>query len=127
MVASQEAPEGGPEPVVPSEAEVVAELEADRAPAPPERRHPSTIGGAFYLGIMAAAAVGMVIVVLGSWRTGVSWIGGSLLVAAFLRLVLPRRDAGMLAARHRFFDVLLMATMGGLLLFLARTIPDQPL
>ena len=126
-MTAQEAPEGRPEPVVPSEAEVAAELEADRAAAPPERRYPSTIGGAFYMGIMVAAAIGMTIVVLGSWRTGVRWIAGALVLAALLRLVLPRRDAGMLAARHRLFDVLFMGSLGGLLLFLVQTIPDQPL
>ncbi|NPC99037.1 DUF3017 domain-containing protein [Nocardioides sp. zg-DK7169] len=127
-MTAQEAPEGGPDPVVPTEAEVVADLEAvDRPPAPPVRRYPSTIGGAFYIGIMLATAIGMTIVVLGSWRTGVRWIAGALVLAAFLRLVLPRKDAGMLAARHRFFDVLFLGSLGGLLLFLVQTIPDQPL
>ncbi|MQW75953.1 DUF3017 domain-containing protein [Nocardioides sp. dk4132] len=76
---------------------------------------------------MVAAAIGMTIVVLGSWRTGVRWIAGALVLAALLRLVLPRRDAGMLAARHRLFDVLFLGSLGGMLLFLVQTIPDQPL
>ena len=40
--------------------------------------------------------------------------------------LLPARDAGMLAVRHRLVDVVLLGGVGGLLLFLARTIPNQP-
>ena len=123
-----------PEPsevVVPSAEQVAADLR-DVAPGPdpegepPERRHPSTIGGAFYLGILAATAVGLGIVVSGSWRLGVRWVAGALIVAAVLRLVLPRRDAGMLAVRHRLVDCVLLGTVGGVLVFLAQTIPNQP-
>jgi hypothetical protein len=32
----------------------------------------------------------------------------------------------MLAVRHRIVDVLLLGALGGTLLFLARTIPNQP-
>ncbi len=109
---------------VPSQEEVAAELEGARAQE--ERRYPSTIGGAFYLLIMAAAGVGIVIAWTGDWRVGVRWIAGALEAAALLRLVLPARDAGMLAVRHRAVDVLLLASVGAALLFLAQTIPDQP-
>ena len=119
-----------PEPVVPSPEEVAAELaaaEALEAAPEEERRYPSTIGGAFYLAVLAATMVGLGITWSGDWRLGVRWIAGALLAGAFLRLVLPRRDAGMLAVRHRLVDCLLLGTMGGVLLFLAQTIPDQPL
>jgi hypothetical protein len=49
-----------------------------------------------------------------------------LMVAAGLRLVLPARDAGMLAVRHRAIDVTVLAALGGLIWFLAGDIPDQP-
>ena len=39
---------------------------------------------------------------------------------------MPAKDAGMLAVRHRILDVVLLGTLGGLLLFLARTVPNQP-
>ncbi|WP_167735940.1 DUF3017 domain-containing protein [Nocardioides sp. 503] len=101
---------------------------AEGEPAPPEeRRYPSTIGGAFYLGILLTTAIGLGIVVAGNWRLGVRWVAVSLEVGAVLRLVLPRRDAGMLAVRHRAFDCLLLAGVGAALLFLAETIPEQPL
>ena len=57
---------------------------------------------------------------------GVRVLAIGLMVAAGLRLVLPKRDAGMLAVRHRAIDVTLLAALGGLLYFLAVTIPDQP-
>ena len=102
----------------------------DEVPAesaePAGRRYPSTIGGACYLLVLAAATVGLVITARGSWRLGVRWIAVSLLVAAVLRLVLPARDAGMLAVRRRAVDVLLLAVVGIGLIILTVTIPDQP-
>ena len=54
-----------------------------------------------YLVLLAASTVGLWITARGDWRLGVRWIAGSLIVAAVLRLVLPARDAGMLAVRRR--------------------------
>ncbi|MGZ4447266.1 MAG: DUF3017 domain-containing protein [Nocardioides sp.] len=90
------------------------------------RRYPSTIGGIFYLVVLAVVAVGIGIVWSGSWRLGTRWMAGGLLFAALLRLVLPSKDAGMLAVRRRWFDCVLLAGVGVLLIFLAITIPNQP-
>ena len=49
-----------------------------------------------------------------------------LFAAAALRPVLPQRDAGMLAVRHKALDVVLLAGLGAALIFLASSIPDQP-
>ncbi|MEJ7833120.1 MAG: DUF3017 domain-containing protein [Nocardioides sp.] len=92
-----------------------------------ERRYPSTIGGAFYLAILIATATGVAIVAINDWRLGVRVMGGAFLAAAVLRLVLPQRDAGMLAVRHRLVDVALLCVLGAALAFLAGSIPDQPL
>ena len=73
-----------------------------------ERRYPSTIGGAFYLLVLAIAAAGIAIVWTGDWRLGIRCLAGALCFAALLRLVLPARDAGMLAVRNRFFDSILL-------------------
>lgn len=100
--------------------------EPDGLEAPDERRYPSTIGGAFYLAILIATAVGLGIVLSGNWRLGIRWMASSLVAASALRLVLPQRDAGMLAVRHRSFDCVLLAGVGAALFFLAQTIPDQP-
>lgn len=108
--------------------EVAPEPEEPVGEQPPaERRYPSTIGGAFYLGVLITSSIGFAIVLGGNWRLGIRWLASSLLAAAALRLVLPQRDAGMLAVRHRLVDVGLLAGVGGLLIFLAETIPDQPL
>lgn len=72
-------------------------------------------------------AAGVLVARLDDWRSGVRIIGGALVGAAFLRLVLRQRDAGMLAVRHRLLDVVLLAGTGALLVLLAGSIPEQPL
>lgn len=107
----------------------------DLDPAEPEqesaeldgRRYPSTIGGAFYLVVLAVVAIAIGIVAWGSWRTGVRWFGAALAFAAVVRALLPAKDAGMLAVRRRWWDCLLLAGTGAALVFLAGSIPDQPI
>jgi len=113
---------------VPSPEEVEAELVAAGVQEPDgdERRYPSTIGGAFYLGVLAVVALGLGVTAAGHWRGGVHLMAGALVGAAVLRLVLPARDAGMLAVRHRALDCSLLAIVGVALWFLASTIPSQP-
>ncbi len=60
------------------------------------------------------------------WRLGVQILGGAVLVAALLRLILATRDAGMLAVRHRAIDVFLLTSAGVALVVLAGSIPNQP-
>jgi hypothetical protein len=97
-------------------------------PVPESARfYPSTVGGMLYLLALAAVVAGVALSVLDGWRTGVRWIGGGLVFAAVCRLVLPSRQAGMLAVRHRLIDVAMLAGVGGLLLFLTTSIPNQPL
>lgn len=91
-----------------------------------ERRYPSTIGGAFYLLVLAVGTAGIGIVWAGDWRLGIRALAAALCFAALLRTVLPARDAGMLAVRNRVFDAVLLAGLGAALFFLAATIPDQP-
>ena len=88
-------------------------------------RRPQTFGGVVYLGVLAAAVVGLVIVALGAWRTGVSWIGAGLLVAALARLGLSERGAGMLRVRRKWSDVLMLAAAGVALIALAIAVPNQ--
>lgn len=92
---------------------------------PEERRYPSTIGGALYIVVLIVTAVGIGIVWSGDWRVGIRWMAAALLGAAALRLILPRKDAGMLAVRHRIFDTVLLGGVGAALIFLANTIPNQ--
>lgn len=97
-------------------------------PAEPlERRYPSTIGGACYLGVLIAASLGLALVVWEDWRVGLRVIAASLAAAGLLRLALPHRDAGMLAVRGRAVDVGLLVGTAAALYYLAGDIPDQPL
>jgi hypothetical protein len=98
----------------------------DGPPPEDERRYPSTIGGMFYLLVLAAVAVGITIAALDEWRTGMRVMGGALVFAALVRLALRARDAGMLAVRHKVLDAVILLVLGGLLIFLAGSIPDQP-
>ena len=81
----------------------------------------------FYLLVLATAVAGLVLAYVDDWRLGVRVLAAGLLGAAALRLVLPQRDAGMLAVRHRFVDVLVLLAVGLALIFLSGSIPDQPL
>ncbi len=94
---------------------------------PEGRRYPSTIGGLFYLAVLALSAVGLGIVTQGNWRLGVKWIAAALVFAALVRLVIPAPQAGMLAVRRRAVDVAILAALGVALWFLSTSIPNQPL
>ncbi|QWF79498.1 DUF3017 domain-containing protein [Amycolatopsis sp. CA-230715] len=61
------------------------------------------------------------------WRQGVLIIGGALLVAAVLRVVLADSQAGLLAIRGKPVDALSYAGLGVLILFIAFTISGGPL
>ena len=43
------------------------------------RRYPSTIGGAFYIAVLAVIAISIGVITTGSWRLGIRWFGGALL------------------------------------------------
>jgi hypothetical protein len=102
-------------------------LPDEEAFEPGPRRHPSTIGGLLYLVVLAVTGIGVGIAWTGDWRLGVKWIGAALILGAVARLVLRRRDAGMLAVRNRAVDAALLSGVGAVLIFLAETIPNQPL
>lgn len=105
---------------------VSAESLVDNEEVVEERRYPSTIGGAFYLLVLAVVATGLVLVATGEWRGGVRAMGGALVFAAAVRLVLRPRDAGMLAVRHKVLDAFVLTLLGAALIVLAGSIPDQP-
>lgn len=88
------------------------------------RRYPSTLGGACYIGVLTVVAAGLVVVATGHWRAGIEIFGGGLVGASLLRLVLPARDAGMLAVRARWLDATLLAGAGTALWVLAATMPS---
>ena len=127
--AESSVPDDSRDEPVPTPEEIAEELDAaaeEHDALEEERRYPSTIGGAFYLLVLVAAGVGIAIVWGGDWQLGIRCLSGALCFAALLRLVLPARDAGMLAVRNRFFDALLLGGVGAAIFFLATTIPNQP-
>lgn len=79
------------------------ELVAGEKRAEP-RRYPSTLGGLLYLLVLLGLGVGIAMVVLVDWRVGTRVIAGSLLLSALFRVLLPEKDAGMLAVRNRVLD-----------------------
>ena len=89
-------------------------------------KHPQTLGGLIYLSVLAAALVGLGIVLAGAWRSGLSWIGAGLLLAAVGRLLLSERGAGMLRVRRKWSDVLMLVLAGVALIVLSIVVPNQP-
>lgn len=114
-----------PEPLI-EPPESVEPVSAEPVDPEDPRRYPSTIGGAFYLLVLGVVGAALVVVGLGDWRAGIRLMGGALVFAALVRLALRSRDAGMLAVRHKVLDAVVLAALGGALLFLAGSIPDQP-
>lgn len=114
-----------PAPEIPpvSAEELVDGAVPEDADAP--RRYPSTIGGAVYLLVLAAAAGGLIVTWFVSWRLGLEIFGGALCFAALVRIILQPRDAGMLAVRNKVFDPLALLVLGVTIIALAATIPSR--
>lgn len=79
------------------------------------------------LAVLLIAAVGVARVATANWREGSVLLGGSLLVAAVLRILLPEDRVGLLAIRTRPVDVLCYAALGMIVVGLAVTITRNPL
>jgi hypothetical protein len=68
--------------------------------------------------VLAGVVVAMVLVALDNFRRGSIVLSASVLLAAFLRLLLPEDDAGLLAVRSRRVDVATLGAIGiGLTVF----------
>ncbi len=72
--------------------------------------------------VFAVVAVGLVRTLTQHWREGAALLGGALLLAALLRVLLPPDRVGLLAIRSRPVDVLCYCAFGGAMLTLALTI-----
>jgi hypothetical protein len=75
------------------------------------------------LAVLAAVAVGLLVVTLDHWRRGIVIVGLALIGGAVLRLLLPVRRVGFLAVRSRPVDVVLLAGTGLALTVIVLTIP----
>ena len=87
------------------------------------RSKPSTIGGAIYILVVVATAIGLGIVQWGSWRLGIKVIGVAVLVAALARAALSSFNSGMLRVRSKPFDLVVLTTLGVVLIVLAIVVP----
>ena len=72
--------------------------------------------------VLLIAGVGMVRTLTQHWREGAVLLGGALIVAAVLRLLLPTDRVGLLAIRSRPIDVLCYGGLGTVIAVLAMTI-----
>jgi hypothetical protein len=72
--------------------------------------------------VLAIAGVGMARVLTQHWREGAVLLGGSLLAAAALRMILSTERSGLLAIRSRGIDVLCYVGFGLAMVILAVTI-----
>ncbi len=72
--------------------------------------------------VLVIAAGGMVRVLTQHWREGAVLIGGALVVAAVLRVVLPADRVGLIAIRSQVIDVLCYLGFGLVMVALALTI-----
>ena len=92
------------------------------APANPA---PLAVAWLPYLIVLAGVAVGLYVIWQGAQYAsrGAALVGGALLVAAVIRLVLPPRYAGLLASRGRALDVATYAVLGAAVLGVALSLP----
>jgi hypothetical protein len=68
--------------------------------------------------VLIGVGIALVLIALDYFRRGSIVLSASVLLAAFLRLLLPSEDAGMLAVRSRGIDVAVLGFLGlGLSLF----------
>jgi hypothetical protein len=83
------------------------------------------LGALPYLLVLAGVGVGLVVASHGSQYAGrgTAIAGCALLAAAFARLVLSPRRAGLLVSRSKLFDVVAFAMLGGGVLALALWLP----
>jgi hypothetical protein len=73
--------------------------------------------------VLCGVAAALVLVGLDYFRRGSVVLAGSVLLAAFLRLLLPEREAGLLVVRSRKVDVLVLGVLGALLALFAFWVP----
>lgn len=77
------------------------------------------------LTVLGVVMIGAVVAATGHWRWASFVIGCGVGLAAFWRLVLPGRLAGLLVVRSRWFDVALTALMAIGILFVTLIVPPM--
>ncbi|HEX5496343.1 MAG TPA: DUF3017 domain-containing protein [Mycobacteriales bacterium] len=72
--------------------------------------------------VVAAASLAYSAAVPPHWLRGVMGLAGGMLLAGSLRLVLPARQAGLLAVRNRLVDTVFYIGIGAAIIFLGVTL-----
>ncbi len=75
------------------------------------------------LAVLVVFAIGVLLIVNWHWRRGSVLIGGSVLLAGVLRLVLPPKWVGLLQVRSKALDTTLLLGMGLTIIVLGLTVP----
>lgn len=73
--------------------------------------------------VLIGVAIALGLVAADYFRRGAVVLAGSVLLAAFLRLFLPEKEAGLLVVRSRKVDVAILGTLGLLLAIFAFWVP----
>lgn len=73
--------------------------------------------------VLGGVGIALALIAFDYFRRGSVVLAGSVLLAAFLRLLLPDREAGLLAVRSRRVDVAILGVLGGLLAIFAFWVP----
>lgn len=71
---------------------------------------------------LVAGSLGYAAAVPPHWLRGMMGLAGAMLLAALMRLVLPARQAGLLAVRSRFVDLIFYGGVGAMIIFLGVTL-----
>jgi Ca2+/H+ antiporter len=74
--------------------------------------------------VMLGVVVSLILIALDAFRVGSILLAGSVLLAAFLRLLLPEKDAGLLAVRAKRIDVSVLVALGIALSILGFWVPE---
>ncbi|MCT2586092.1 DUF3017 domain-containing protein [Actinophytocola gossypii] len=90
---------------------------------PQRRRHPVLAHLPFGL-VMGVVALGLVRIIMYHWREGTVLMGGALILAAGLRVLLSDEQAGLIAIRSRAVDVLTYTGFGVCMMAVALTIEN---
>lgn len=79
-----------------------------------------------YALVVCGVGLGLAIVAMDRVRLGTMIIGASVFVGALARLFLPNSQVGMLAVRHTWVDVLLMASAAAAIMTIAYVAVGSP-
>lgn len=73
--------------------------------------------------VLIGVVVALILVAMDAFRRGAVVLGASVLLAAFLRLLLPEDQAGWLAVRSRRVDVIVLGVLGLAITVFAFVVP----